>query len=313
MRGRIAPRLRGRMTTEGARHVEDRSDATASGAIRARRDDGARAWIENRPPRSWWPRLDLGELWSSREIAYFLALRNVKTRYKQTFFGAAWAVLQPLAGVAIFSVVFGRLARVPSEGIPYPVFVFAGLVLWLYFANAASAATDSLAGYRNLVTKVYFPRLLAPLAAVLPGLIDLAVALVAVAAFMAIYGVAPTPAILLLPLWVLATVTFAVGVGTWLAALNVKYRDVRNALAFLVQLWFFATPVVYGSSLISGTWTFILAMNPMAGLIQGFRWSLIGGPAPGMPALISLCIGAGILAAGIAYFARAERFFADLV
>lgn len=303
------------MTTEGAQGVDTRSTATASaaGAVHGERGARPRAWVENRPPRSWWPQLDLAELWTSREIAYFLALRNVKTRYKQTFFGASWAVLQPLAGVAIFSIVFGRLARVPSEGIPYPVFVFAGLVLWFYFANAAGAATDSLAGYRSLVTKVYFPRLLAPLAAVLPGLIDLGVSLVAVAVFMAIYGIAPTPAILLLPLWVLATVGFAFGVGTWLAALNVKYRDVRNAIAFLVQFWFFATPVVYGSSLLSGKWTVILAMNPMAGLIQGFRWSLIGAPVPGTTALVSFGVGVVVLITGIAYFARAERFFADVV
>jgi lipopolysaccharide transport system permease protein len=271
------------------------------------------SWVENRPPRSWWPRVDVSELWTSREIAYFLALRNIKIRYKQTFFGVSWAVLQPLSSVAIFSVLLGRLIHVPSEGVPYPVFALAGLVIWLYFANAAMAATDSLAAHRELVTKVYFPRLLAPLAAVLPGLIDLSVSLVPVAIFMAAFGVAPSAAIILLPLWVIATVLFTFGVGTWLAALNVKYRDVRNVIAFLLQLWFFATPVIYGSSLLSGRWSFVTAVNPMAGLVQGFRWSLVGASAPDATALFSMAIGALVVLGGIAYFARVERFFADLI
>ena len=207
------------------------------------------------------------------DVAVVLALRNIKSRYKQTF-GAGWAILQPLAGVAIFSVVLGRLAQVPSEGIPYPVFVFAGLVLWGYFTASANAATDSLAGYRQLITKVYFPAA-APLAAVIPPLLDVGVQLVVVAIFMGIWGVAPTYAIVLLPFWVLATIVFSFGVGAWLAALNVKYRDVRNAITFLLQVWFFATPVAYGSSLLPSA---LIAVNPMAGLVDGFRWSLIGAP-----------------------------------
>jgi lipopolysaccharide transport system permease protein len=186
-------------------------------------------------------------------------------------------------------------------------------VLWLYFANAVNAATESLAGHRELVTKVYFPRLIAPLAAVLPGLLDLGVALMPVAVFMAIFGVVPSAAIALLPLWVLATVVFAFGVGTWLAALNVKYRDVKNAISFLLQLWFFATPVVYGSSLLSGKWSFLVAINPMAGLINGFRWSLVGEPTPDGTTVVALAVGALVVIGGIAYFARVERFFADLI
>lgn len=273
----------------------------------------ARSWVENRPVRSWWPRIDLAELWSARDVAVVLALRNIKTRYKQTFFGAAWAILQPLAGVAIFSVVLGRLARVPSEGIPYPVFVFAGLVLWGYFAASANAATDSLAGYRQLITKVYFPRLLAPVAAVIPPLLDFGVTLVVVAIFMGIWGVVPSYAILLLPFWVLAAILFSFGVGVWLAALNVKYRDVRNAIAFLLQVWFFATPVAYGSSLLSGKWNILIALNPIAGLVDGFRWSLIGAPPPGGAAAVSLTVGLLVVLAGLAYFARAERYFADVI
>src|SRR5918996_209004 len=302
------------MAREGAQPADSGSMAAslAPGAIHPPLG-GGRGWIENRPPRSWWPRLDVAELWASRDVAYFLALRNVKIRYKQTVFGVAWAVLQPLSAVAIFTILFGRLAEVPSEGLPYPVFVFAGLVVWLYFSGAATAASESLAQHRELVTKVYFPRLLAPLAAVLPGLIDLGVSLVAVGAFMAAYGVVPPAALVLLPIWLLATVLFAFGLGVWLSALNVKYRDVRNALAFLLQLWFFATPVVYGSSLLAGKWSFILAVNPMAGLLEGFRWSLLGTPAPGAAAFVSLGVGALLIVSGVAYFARVERFFADLV
>lgn len=296
------------MTYDSAQEVEGGAFVAAEAVPRP-----ARPWVENRPPRSWWPRIDLRELWDSREVAYFLALRNVKSRYKQTFFGAAWALIQPLSGVAIFSVVLGKLADVPSEGIPYPVFVFAGLTLWLYFAAAVNAATDSLAGYRQLITKVYFPRLLAPLAAVMPALLDLAVALGALAVFMGIFGVAPTAAIVLLPLWMLATVAFAFGVGVWVAALNVKYRDTRNAISFLLQVWFFATPVAYGTSLLEGKWSFIVAANPMAGLIDGFRWSLVGTPAPGGASFIALGVGVLVLVTGIAHFARAERFFADMI
>jgi homopolymeric O-antigen transport system permease protein len=304
------------MSSERAQRIEHEPIA---GAVAAESHQAAvsprqsRMWVENRPPRSWWPRVDVAELWASRDIAYFLALRNIKVRYKQTFFGVAWAVLQPLLAVAIFSVLMGRLVHVPSEGIPYPVFAFAGLILWLYFSNAAMAATDSLAAHRELVTKVYFPRLLAPLAAVLPGLVDLGVSLLPVAAFMVAFGVVPSAAIVLLPLWVVATTLFVFGVGTWLAALNVKYRDVRNVIAFLLQLWFFVTPVVYGSSLLSGRWEFVVAINPVAGLIEGFRWSLVGASAPDVTALFSLGVGAVVVLSGIAYFARVERFFADLI
>jgi lipopolysaccharide transport system permease protein len=278
-----------------------------------RADLAARRWTENRAAGGWLPRLDLAEAWSSREIAFVLALRNIKIRYKQTFFGVAWAILQPLAGVAIFTLIFGRLAQIPSEGIPYPVFVYAGLAVWLYFSQSATLASESLAQYRELVTKVYFPRLLAPIAAVVPGLVDLGISLVAVGVFMAIFGVAPTGAVVFLPLWLASLVVLTFGVGVWLSALNVQYRDVRNALAFLLQLWFFATPVVYGSSLLTGKWTLLLVLNPLAGLLDGFRWSLVGAPAPGPEALVSLAAGIVILLTGVGYFGRAQRRFADLI
>jgi homopolymeric O-antigen transport system permease protein len=274
---------------------------------------GEKRWIENAPSRAWLPRLDLAELWTSRELVLILALRNVKVRYKQTALGVGWAILQPLAGVAIFTLVMRRLANVPSEGIPYPVFVYAGLAVWTYFANGASAAADSLAAYRDLVTKVYFPRLLAPVAAILPGLIDLCISILAVGVFMAIFGVAPSWAILSLPLWILAAVIATSGIGTWLAALNARYRDVRNALGFLLQLGLFVTPVVYPSSLVHGTARLLLYVNPLAGVVDGFRWALIGAPWPGSFVFVSL--GSALLAsfAGIVYFARVERRLADFI
>jgi lipopolysaccharide transport system permease protein len=295
-----------------------RADTAASGdggsAVRAAGPEpGARRWVENRAIDGWLPQLDLAEVWASREIAVVLALRNIRIRYKQTFFGVAWALLQPLAAVGIFTLIFGRLAQVPSEGIPYPVFVYSGLAVWFYFSQSATLASESLAQYRELVTKVYFPRLLAPLAAVVPGLVDLAISLLAVGVFMAIYGVAPTGAIVLMPVWLVALVTLTFGVGTWLSALNVQYRDVRNALAFLLQLWFFASPIVYGSSLLEGSWGVVLALNPLVGLLEVFRWSLVGGAAPGSEALVSLASGIVIVVSGIVYFGRAQRRFADLI
>jgi lipopolysaccharide transport system permease protein len=274
---------------------------------------GGRAWTENAPSRGWFPRIDLPELWSSRELVLILALRNIKIRYKQTLLGVAWAILQPLAGVAIFTIVLGRLANIPSEGIPYPVFVFAGLALWMYFSNAASAAAESLVQYRDLVTKVYFPRLLAPLAAILPGLIDLGISLLAVGVFMVVFGVVPSAAIAFVPFWILAAVLITFGVALWLSALNARYRDVRNALSFLLQIWLFATPVVYLSSLVHGGWHFLLAMNPIAGLVEVFRWSLIGAPAPGAWVLVSFAVGLLILLSGLIYFARVQRRFADFI
>jgi lipopolysaccharide transport system permease protein len=302
------------MGQQGAQHLESESAARRlAPASPVAAAAGERGWIENRRSTGWMPRFDLAELWSSRDVALVLALRNIQIRYKQTVLGVAWALVQPLAGVAIFTILFGRLAEVPSEGIAYPVFVYAGLSVWLYFSNSVNAAAESLAQYRELVTKVYFPRLLAPLASIIPPLIDLAVSLAAVGVFMAIYGVSPSFAFLLLPLWLVAAVLIAFGVGVWLSALNVQYRDVRNVLSFVLQLWFFATPVVYGSSLLEGNWSFLLALNPVAGLLDGFRWSLIGAPAPETSALVSLAVGFCVLVSGIAYFGRVERRFADVI
>jgi lipopolysaccharide transport system permease protein len=271
------------------------------------------SWTENRPSRGWLPRLETHELWSYRELAVALALKDLKVRYKQTFFGVAWAIIQPLLGVLIFSVFFGRLAGLPSDGIPYPVFVYAGLTFWTFFSTGISAAAQSLVDDRDLVTKVYFPRVLAPAAAVLPGLVDLAVSLGIVVVFMAIYGVAPSLPLVVLPLWIVGGVLLAFASGLWLSALNVKYRDVRYALPFLVQLWFFASPVVFSSSLVEGGWRYVFALNPVMTLIDGFRWSLVDGPGPGAEGLVSLAVGLVVLGSGLVYFRRVERTFADLI
>lgn len=282
------------------------ADAAASARVGA-------GWVENRPSTGWFPRVDLRELWAYRELALVLALKDLKVRYKQTFFGVAWALLQPLLGVLIFSVFLGRLAGVPSDGIPYPVFVYAGLSIWIYFSTSVTAAAQSLVDNRELVTKVYFPRLLAPLAAVFPGLLDLVIGLGILAVFMAAYGVVPGAAIVLLPAWILAALVLAIAVGLWLSALNVKYRDVRYALGFLMQVWLFASPVVFPSSLVDGAWRYAFAANPMVAVLDGFRWSLIGAPHPGLDGLISLAVGIVILASGTAYFRRVERSFADVI
>jgi lipopolysaccharide transport system permease protein len=292
--------------------LSTRATAAASQSLSAG-ERGLKRWIENGPSRGWFPRLDVAELWASRELVLILALRNVKIRYKQTVLGVGWAILQPLAAVAIFTVVMRRLAHLPSEGIPYPVFVYGGLAVWIYFANGANMAAESLAQYRDLVTKVYFPRLLAPLAAVMPSLIDLGISILAVGVFMAMFGVAPGWAIVLLPLWIVAAVATTFGVGVWLSALNARYRDVRNALTFLLQIWLFATPVAYPSSLVHGGWRFLLYVNPVAGVVTGFRWSLVGAQRPGLAALVSLASGLVVLASGLVYFARVERRLADYV
>ncbi len=273
----------------------------------------AQPWVENAPRHRWLPRVDAAELWAERELALILALKDLKVRYKQTFFGVAWALLQPLVGVAIFTAVFGRAARLPTDGVPYTVFAYTGLAVWLYFASAVSAAAQSLVDNRDLITKVYFPRLLAPVAALLPGLVDLAVSLPVIGVFMAIWSVSPGYRLLLLPLWVLAALVTAFGVGLLLAGLNVRYRDVRFALPYLLQVWLFASPVVYTISLIGGAWRYVYALNPMATIVTGFRWSLAGGTPPGAEAGVSAGVVLVALLAGFLYFHRVERSFADVI
>lgn len=268
--------------------------------------------MENRPTRGLRPP-DLGELWRHRELAAFLALRDVKVRYKQAVFGIAWAVVQPLAGVVVFTVVFGRFVKVPSEGIPYPLFALIGVAAWSYTSGSVSRATESLVGNSALVTKVYFPRLLAPVASILPGLLDLAVSLLAVGVFLVIFHVGPTWAIVTLPLWLIMMMATVLGVGLWLGTLNVSYRDINQAVALLIQMWMFVTPVAYPSSLVPSGWRALYFVNPMAGVVEGFRWALAGTPWPGNVVFISLAAALVVLIGGIAFFQRGERRFADVI
>jgi lipopolysaccharide transport system permease protein len=270
------------------------------------------AWVENRPSRGF-RGPGLRELWRYRELGGFLALRDLKVRYKQAVFGAAWAVFQPLAGVVVFTLVFRRLAKVPSDGIPYPLFVFAGLAVWSYHASSVTRATQSLVGNAPLVTKVYFPRQLVPLAAVLPGLVDLALSLLMLGVLLVVYQTAPSWAVLTLPLWLVALVATTLGVGLWLSALNVQYRDINHAITLFIQLWLFVSPVAYPSSMVEGGWRLLYALNPMAGVIDAFRWALLRGPRPGPTLLISLAVTAVLLVSGVLYFQRTERRFADVI
>jgi lipopolysaccharide transport system permease protein len=297
----------------------DRSDRVTESLEAQRRGEPAelqlldRPWVENRAAVGWLPHIDLQELWSYRELALALARKDLSVRYKQTFFGIAWAVLQPLLAVVVFTVIFGRLAGLPADGIPYPVFAYAGAALWFYVSSSVSAAALSLVDNRELVSKTYFPRGLAPLAAVAPGLVDLLVALTILGVLMGAYGVAPGPEVVLLPAWVAAAAVIAFSVGLFLSALNVKYRDVKYALAFGIQLWFFGSPVVYASSLVTGDWRFLYALNPVVTVLDGFRWSVLNGPAPGLEALVSVATVACLLVGGLVYFHRVERYAADLI
>ena len=280
---------------------------------RRQTSDDAAQWRVLRPSRRWRRGVDLGQLWSYRELALMLALRDLQLRYRQTLFGVAWAVLQPLAGMGIFSLVFGKLADVPSDDLPYPLFALAGLAVWFFVSTAVSAAAESLVEHPDLVTKVWFPRLLAPVAAVLATGVDLAISLLMLAVAMAAYGVSPDLQVLTLPIWILGAFLVAAAVGLWLCAANVLYRDVRYALGFLLQLWLFVSPVVYPSSLVHGAWRYVYSLNPVAGLIDGFRWAVLDATAPGPWLAASGASLLALLASGVVYFRAAERSFADRI
>jgi lipopolysaccharide transport system permease protein len=266
-----------------------------------------------RPSRGW-RALDLAELWRFRELVFFLALRDVKVRYKQTALGISWVVLQPLLAMGIFSIVFGQSGRVTSEGTPYALFVLSGLVPWFYFGNATSGASGSIVGNTQLISKVYFPRLAIPLAAVLANLVDLSIGLLLVLVALAISGVPLSASLIALPLLVVWEMLAALGVSLWLAALDVQYRDVRYAVPFFIQVWFFATPVVYSLVDVGERWRPVLALNPMSGVIAGFRWALLGTGDPPLAALaLSSAIVVALLGTGLLYFRRMERSFADLI
>ncbi len=265
-------------------------------------------------PSHGWVSLRLGELWEYRELLYFLTWRDISVRYKQTALGVAWAIIQPFFTMVIFSLFFGHLAKVPSDGVPYPIFSFAALVPWTFFANGLSQSSNSLVASANLITKVYFPRLAIPIAAVLSGVVDFALALVILMAMMWYYGMYLTAQILwLVPLLLLALVT-SLGVGLALTALNVQFRDVRYAVPFLTQSWMFATPIAYSSSLLSEPWRTLYALNPMVGVVEGFRWALLGtDTAPGLMILASSMVALATLVGGAFYFRRMEKSFADVV
>jgi lipopolysaccharide transport system permease protein len=265
-------------------------------------------------PSSGWVGLRLRELWAHHELVYFLIWRDVKVRYKQTALGAAWAVIQPLFTMIVFTLFFGRLARIPSDGLPYPIFTYAALVPWMFFANGLAQSADSLAGSANLLRKVYFPRLAIPVATVLSGVVDFAIAFSVLLLMMLAYGVWPTANVLWLPALLLLALCTSLGVGLWLSALNVQYRDVRYVVPFLVQFWMLATPIAYPSSMIPEPWRTIYGLNPMSGVIEGFRWALLGtGHPPGMMLAVSVAVSLALLVGGAFYFRRLERTFADIV
>jgi lipopolysaccharide transport system permease protein len=264
------------------------------------------------PTRGWAP-LQLKELWGYRELLYFLALRDVKVRYKQTAIGAAWALLQPLTVMLVFTFVFGRVAKLSSEGAPYALFALAGLVPWTYFASYLQTASLSLSSNINLVSKVYFPRLCLPTAAVLAGLVDLAVSLTVLLVATLIYGTLAVQ-VLVTPALIVLLVVACLGPALWLAAINVRYRDVRQAVPFLIQVWLFVSPVAYSSTLIEGNFRYVYALNPMVGVIEGFRWAFLGTDRDIWPALlISTCSALALLVGGAYYFRRVERSFADVI
>lgn len=264
------------------------------------------------PSRGWVP-VNLAEIWEYRELLAVLVWRQVRVRYKQTALGVAWAVLQPVATMVVFSVLFGRLAKLPSDGVPYPVFAFCALLPWQLFAYSMTEASNSVVASQQMLTKVYFPRVLLPLSSVAVGLVDFAVSFVVLIAMMLGYGLRPGLEVLTVPLWTLLAVATAVAVSLWLSAINVRYRDVRYTLPLLTQLWLFVTPVAYATSLVPEAWRWLYAMNPMVGVVDGFRWALVGGAWPGPSVFVSGGAVIALLVGGLFYFRRLERTFADVV
>ena len=265
-------------------------------------------------PSKGWVALQLKELWAYRELLYFMIWRDVKVRYKQTALGVAWAIIQPVFTMIVFSLFFGRLGKIPSDGIPYPIFCYAALVPWTFFSQGLSQASNSLVGSGNLIKKVYFPRLSLPISAVICGLIDFALAFIVLVGMILYYGILPTVNVIWLPLLILLALITSLGVSLWLSALNVQFRDVRHAIPFLTQLWLFATPIAYPSSLLSEPWRTLYSINPMAGVVEGFRWALLGTEtAPGPMLIVSTLTAVALLVSGTFYFRRLEKTFADVV
>jgi lipopolysaccharide transport system permease protein len=263
-------------------------------------------------PTKGWASLNLAELWEYRELLYFLIWRDLKVRYKQTALGASWAIIQPFFTMVVFSVFFGRFAKIPSDGVPYPIFSFAALVPWTFFAHGLTQASNSLVG--STIKKVYFPRLMLPISAVASGIVDFVLAFIVLVGMMLYYGLVPTVNILWLPLLLLLALITSLGVGLWLAAMNAQYRDVRHVVPFLIQVWLFATPIAYPSTLLPEPWRTLYVLNPMVGVVEGFRWGLLQtDTAPGPVIGVSILIALALLVGGAFYFRRMERTFADII
>jgi lipopolysaccharide transport system permease protein len=270
--------------------------------------------IQHIGPRRGYFQMDFRELWLYRELLYFLVWRDVKVRYKQTVIGATWAILQPFLTMVVFTWFFGKLAKMPSGGLPYPIFYYSALLPWIYFATALQTATNTVVDHQNVITKVYFPRIFLPLSAVVSGLVDFAVSFLFLIGMMVYYHIRPGTVVLFVPLFVLLEIITALGAGLWLSGLNALYRDVRYVMPFIIQFWLFASPVAYPSSLVPQKWRWLYGLNPMAGVIEGFRWSLTGhGEAPGRMMLASAAVVIVVLVSGLVYFQKIEGTIADFV
>lgn len=291
-------------------------DPASGGSYVSKREDGP--WLSDDPlvlieAEDKASTLDLRELWAYRELLYFLTWRDIKIRYKQTLLGATWAIIQPLFAMLLFTLFFGRLARMPSDNIPYPLFAYAGLLTWTFFANAVTNSGNSLVSSTSLITKVYFPRMIIPAAAVAAGLLDFAIAFLLLIPLLIYYGIALTWSLLLLPLFIILATLLALGVGMWTSALNVRYRDVRYALPFVIQLWLFASPVIYPSSIMPAKWRWVLLLNPMTGITEGFRSSLFGRSFDWTAILVAAALTLIFSCYSVYFFRRVEETFADIV
>jgi len=265
-------------------------------------------------PSSGWVSLKLKDLWEYRELLYFLTWKDIKVRYKQTILGITWAILQPFFTMVIFSLFFGRLAGVPSDDIPYPIFSYSGMVVWLLFANGVTQASNSMVEAANTIKKVYFPRLVIPISSILSGVVDFFLAFVVLIGMMAFYNIWPGLEVLWLPLFLLLAIVTALGVSFWFSAMNVMFRDIRYTIPFIIQAWLFATPIAYSSSMLEGTWRTVYGINPMAGVVDGFRWALLGVETrPGPMVAVSACVSIFVLISGLYFFKRMEKTFADVI
>ncbi|GAB6194035.1 ABC transporter permease [Desulfocastanea catecholica] len=291
------------MNITGKNNVENLGSLTA-GKMLKRRLQARKGWVS----------IDFREIFLFKDILYFLTWKEIKVRYRQTIFGMAWAVMQPFFTMVVFSIFFGKLAKMPSDGIPYPLFVYSAMLPWLLFANGVTKSANSLVGNAQLLKKVYLPRIFLPLSTIVSGLVDFFLAFIILIGMMFYYGLTPTVNILWLPLFILAAVSASFGIGLILSALNVQFRDVRFLVPFIVQLWMFMTPVVYPTSLLAERWQLLYSLNPMVGVVDGFRWALLGvGSSPGPSASLSLLVIAVLLTGGVFYFRRMEKTFADVV